>query len=323
MRNAGLTELDAVLAVARQRSFRAAATELGMSTSALSQAVAALEARIGVRLFNRTTRSVALSEAGEQFVAQVAPALSTIRTAMEQAANRGDTPTGTLRINTSAGAARQVMGPIVLEYLRRFPEMQVDIVTEGRMVDIVAGGFDAGIRLAESVPQDMIAVPFGPTQRFAVVGAPAYFAQAPQRPLPKTPADLQQHRCIRSRMPSGAMYRWEFARRGESIAVDVAGPITLDEPGLMLDAARDGVGLAYLTEWNVAEDLAAGRLLRVLEDWTPAFAGLCLYYPGRRHVPAGLRAMVELIRETGAASTAARGNHTHTPQRTATTPRPR
>ncbi len=310
MRNAGLTELDAVLAVARQRSVRAAATELGMSTSALSQAVAALEARVGVRLFNRTTRSVSLSEAGEQFVAQVAPALTTIRTAMEQAANRGGTPTGRLRINTSAGAARQVMGPIVLEYLRRYPDMQVDIVTEGRMVDIVAGGFDAGIRLAETVPQDMIAVPFGPTQRFAVVGAPAYFAQEPQRALPRTPADLQQHRCIRSRMPSGAIYRWEFARRGESIAVDVAGAITLDEPGLMLDAVRAGMGLAYLTEWNVAEDLAAGRLLRVLEDWTPPFPGLCLYYPGRRHVPAGLRAMIELIREKSAESTRPAGRTT-------------
>jgi len=313
MRNAGLTELDAALAVARQRSFRAAATELGMSTSALSQAVAALEARVGVRLFNRTTRSVSLSEAGEQFVAQVAPALSTIRSAMEQATNRGSTPTGTLRINTSAGAARQIMAPIVLEYLRRYPDMQVDIVTEGRMVDIVAGGFDAGIRLAESVPQDMVAVPFGPTQRFTVVGAPGYFAQHPGLPRPRTPADLQQHRCIRSRLPSGAIYRWEFARHGESIAVDVAGPVTLDEPGLMLEAARAGVGLAYLSEWNVAQDLAAGRLLRVLEDWTPPFAGLCLYYPSRRHVPAGLRALVDLIGETRAAlapptAPTARGN---------------
>lgn len=297
MRKTGLTELEAVLAVAREHSFRAAATALGMSTSALSQTVAALEARIGVRLFNRTTRSVALSEAGEQFVAQVAPALATIHTAMEQATNRRGTPTGTLRINTSAGAARQIMAPIVLDYLRRYPEMQLDIVTEGRMVDIVAGGFDAGIRLAESVPQDMVAVPFGPPQRFAVVGAPAYFAQHKRLSRPRTPADLQQHRCIRSRMPSGAMYRWEFARRGESIALDVAGPITLDEPGLMLDAARAGVGLAYLSEWNVAEDLATGRLLRVLDDWTPPFPGLCLYYPGRRHVPAGLRALVDLIRE--------------------------
>ncbi|SDP39379.1 DNA-binding transcriptional regulator, LysR family [Rhodoferax sp. OV413] len=294
MRSSGLTELEAVLAVARHRSFRAAATELAMSSSALSQTVAALEARIGVRLFHRTTRSVSLSEAGEQFVAEVGPALSAIRGALEQASSHRDTPAGTLRINTSVGAARQVMAPIVLEYLRRYPDMQVDIVTEGRLVDIVVDGFDAGIRLAETVPQDMVAVPFGPSQRFAVVGTPAYLAA---HPAPRTPADLATHRCVRSRMPSGAIYRWEFARHGESQQVDVQGPLTLDEPNLMLEAALAGVGLAYLTEWNVAPYLADGRLQRVLQDWTPPFAGLCLYYPSRRHLPAGLRALVALIRE--------------------------
>jgi DNA-binding transcriptional LysR family regulator len=294
MRTSGLTELEAVLAVARQRSFRAAATELGMSTSALSHTVAALETRLGVRLFNRTTRSVSLSEAGEQFVAGVAPALSAIRDAIEQASSRRHTPAGTLRINTSAGAARQVLTPLILEYLRRYPEMKVDIVTEGRLVDIVVDGFDAGIRLAESVPQDMIAVPLGSSQRMVVVGAPAYFAKhAP----PRTPADLAAHQCIRSRMANRAIWRWEFERRGESVSVDVQGPLTLDESTLMLEAARAGVGLAYLSEWNVADDLAAGRLRSVLEDWTPPFDGMCLYYPGRRHVPAGLRALIELIRE--------------------------
>jgi DNA-binding transcriptional LysR family regulator len=290
----GLTELEAVLAVARRRSFRAAATELGMSTSALSHTVAALEARIGVRLFNRTTRSVALSEAGEQFVSGVAPALSAIRGALEQASSHGGTPRGTLRINTSAGAARQLMTPVVLEYLRRYPEMQVDLVTEGRLVDIVLEGFDAGIRLAEIVPQDMIAVPFGPRQCFAVVGSPAYFRK---REKPRVPADLLKHRCIRSRLASGGLYHWEFERRGEAVTIDVKGPLTLDEPTLMLEAALAGMGLTYLSEWQVAPHLAAGRLLRVLEDWTPPFDGLCLYYPGRRHVPAGLRAMIELIRE--------------------------
>jgi len=256
--------------------------------------VAALEARIGARLFNRTTRSVALSEAGEQFVAGVAPALMAIRGAMDQASSHGGTPRGTLRINTSAGAARQVMAPVVLEYLGRYPEMQIDIVTEGRLVDIVVDGFDAGIRLAEIVPQDMIAVPFGPLQRFAVVGSPAYFRK---RQLPRVPTDLFAHRCIRARMASGAIYHWEFERRGETVKVDVPGPLTLDEPTLMLEAALAGVGITYLSEWNAAPHLAAGRLVRVLEDWTPPFDGLCLYYPGRRHVPAGLRALIELIRE--------------------------
>ena len=173
MKTSGLGELEAVLAVARHRNFRAAATELGVSTSALSHAVAGLESRIGVRLFNRTTRSVSLSEAGAQFVDSVAPALSAIRVAIEQAGSLRDTVSGVLRINTSTGAARQVM-PLLIEFLQRYPEIRLDIVTEGRLIDIVADGFDAGIRLAETVPQDMIAVPFGDTQRFAVVGSPAY-----------------------------------------------------------------------------------------------------------------------------------------------------
>ncbi len=293
MKTSGLTELEAVLAVARRRSFRAAADELSVSTSALSHAVAALEARIGVRLFNRTTRSVSLSEAGAQFVQTVAPALATIQTALDQAGSFRDTPSGTLRINTSAGAARQVM-PVFIAFLQRYPEMKLDIVTEGRLVDIVVEGFDAGIRLIDTVPQDMIAVPFGESQRFALVGSPEYFAR--HKP-PRTPADLARHRCIRSRMPSGMIYQWEFERRGEVVRVDGEGALTLDEPNLMLAAARAGLGLAYLTEWNVNADLEAGTLVRVLEDWTPALDGLCLYYPGRRHVPAGLRVLIETIRE--------------------------
>lgn len=296
MKTSGLNELEAVLAVARHRNFRAAANEMSVSTSALSHAVAALEARIGVRLFNRTTRSVALTEAGAQFVDSVAPALSTIRDAIEQAGSFRDTPSGTLRINTSAGAIRQVM-PVFIAFLKRYPEMKLDIVTEGRLIDIVVEGFDAGIRLAEIVPQDMIAVPFGDRQRFAVVGSPAYFSQ--HKP-PRSPADLNAHRCIRSRMPSGSIYQWEFERHGETVRIDGDGALTLDNPELMLEAARAGLGLTYLTEWNVDADLAAGTLVRVLEDWTPPLDGLCLYYPGRRHVPAGLRALIEMIRESAA-----------------------
>ncbi|WNC93242.1 LysR family transcriptional regulator [Paraburkholderia sp. FT54] len=293
MKTSGLGELEAVLAVARHRSFRAAATELGVSTSALSHAVAALEARIGVRLFNRTTRSVALSEAGAQFVDSVAPALSTIRVAIEQAGSFRDTLSGTLRINASAGAARQAM-PLFIAFLQRYPEMKLDLVTEGKLIDIVVEGFDAGIRLAETVPRDMIAVPFGDKQRFAVVGSPAYFAQ--HKP-PRTPADLLAHRCIRTRMPSGAIYHWEFERHGETVRIDGNGALLLDEPSLMLEAARAGLGVTYLTEWNVAADLRAGTLVRVLEDWTPPLDGLCLYYPSRRHAPAGLRALIDMIRE--------------------------
>lgn len=285
--------MEAVLAVARHRSFRAAAAELDVSTSALSHAVSALESRIGARLFNRTTRSVALSEAGAQFVESISPAMSTIREAMEQAGSHAGIPAGTLRINTAVGAAKQAM-PLFVEYMRRYPQMNVDIVTEGKLIDIVVEGFDAGIRLHDSVPQDMIAIPLGLPLRLLVMGSPEYFSR---HPVPQTPTDLLKHRCIRLRLPSGRIYHWEFERHGETHAVDVQGVLTLDESTLVLEAARAGLGLVYATQWNAAADLAAGRLVSVLEDWTPPFDGLSLYYPGRRHVPAGLRALIELIRE--------------------------
>lgn len=292
----GLTELEAVLAVARHGSFRGAAAALEMSTSALSQSVAALETRIGTRLFHRTTRSVRLTEAGERFVAEVGPALAEIRSAIERVSDTGEAPTGTLRINTSTGAARWVMRPYLIPYLLRYPGVHLDLVTEDRLIDIVREGFDAGFRTLDTVPGDMIAVPLGPPVRFAVVGSPAYFASHGR---PRSPLDLPGHACIRARMPAGHIYHWEFERHGEALEVDVKGTLTLDEPQLMLEAARAGLGLTYLTELNVAEDIAAGRLERVLEEWTPPFERLCLYYPGRRHVPAPLRALVELIRDTG------------------------
>ncbi|MEJ0066471.1 MAG: LysR substrate-binding domain-containing protein [Caulobacteraceae bacterium] len=293
MSRASLVELDAVIAVARRGAFRAAALELGMSTSALSHAVAGLEARLGVRLFNRTTRSVSLTEAGEQFVAEVSPALVQIRDAMDAVNVHRDTPSGTLRLNAAVGAARIILTPLILEYLRRYPEMSVDLVTEGRLIDIVGEGFDAGIRIAEAVPRDMIAVPIGGPARSVIVGSAAYFAG---RSLPRTPADLLQHQCIRARMASGALYRWEFERRGEAVEIDVKGALTLDEADLMLEAVRAGVGIGYLAEWAVADDIAAGHLIQALDDWTPSYPGLCLYYPGRRHVPAGLRAFIEMVR---------------------------
>jgi DNA-binding transcriptional LysR family regulator len=289
-----MVELHAVVAVARRGSFRAAAVELGMSPTALSHAVNGLEGRLGVRLFNRTTRSVSLSEAGEQFIARVAPALSEIRDAMEGVNNLRDKPAGTLRINSSVGAARQILLSVVLEYLHRYPDMRVDLVTEGRLIDIIADGFDAGIRTRDVVPGDMIAVPFGADQRFAVVGSPAYFED---NPPPRTPGDLARHRCIRARWPSGGIYRWEFAQRSETLSVDVPGVLTLDESSLMRAAVLAGAGLAYLRRVWIAQDIAAGRLVSVLDEWMPSEPGLCLYYPGRRNVPASLRAFIDVIRE--------------------------
>jgi len=289
-----IIELEAVVAVSKRRNFRAAASELGLSATALSQAVAELEARLGVRLFNRTTRSVSPTAAGEQFAAEVEPALAAIRNSIEGVNQHRTSPIGVLRLNVSAGGARQILAPIVFEFMRRYPEMSVDIVTNDRLVDIVKDGFDAGIRLAEHLPGDMIAVPLGPDQRLIVVGSPKYFKIREQ---PQHPADLEAHQCIRRRLASGSIYRWEFERRGKKVEIDVPGRISLDDTGLMQEAAVAGLGLSYISAWQAAPDIRAGRLIQTLDEWTPSFPGLCLYYPGRRHVPSGLRALIELIRE--------------------------
>jgi DNA-binding transcriptional LysR family regulator len=293
---AGFVELSAAIAVATKLNFRAAAAELGMSASGLSHSIAALEARLGVRLFHRTTRSVSLSEAGEAFLARVQPALREITAAMTVANDHRDKPAGTLRINTSEGAAKQVLAPVIAEFLRRYPDMQIDIVTEGRFVDIVADGFDAGIRIAEAVPLDMIAVPIGaPDQRQAVVASPDYLRD---RKRPKVPADLKHHQCIRTRLPSGKLYGWEFARLGQAAMINVTGALTVDNHNLMVQAALEGLGVAYLNDWFVREDISAGRLIRLLEDWTQPYPGLRFYYSSHRHAPAGLRAFVDLLRES-------------------------
>lgn len=297
-RTAALAELRGVVAVAEHRSFRRAAGALGVSASALSHAVAGLEQRLGVRLFHRTTRSVSLSEAGARFVERIGPALREIGDAIETVNDFRDTPRGTLRINTAEVAAEHLLAPVVLPFLARYPDMQIDLVTDGRLVDIVAGGFDAGIRLAEAVPRDMIAIPCSPPLRFRVVGAPGYFAR---RPAPRTPADLHDHVCIRRRLPSGALLGWEFERGGEVITVDVSGPLLLDSSDLSVSAALRGAGLAWVNEWNAQPYLADGRLISALDDWSPPFPGLCLYYPAQRHLSAGLRAFVDVIRASGVA----------------------
>ncbi|HWL85694.1 MAG TPA: LysR family transcriptional regulator [Polyangiaceae bacterium] len=299
MHRTGLVEFEAVLAVARRRSFRAAAVELDMSTSALSNAVAGLEARLGVRLFHRTTRSVSLTEAGHEFLAQVGPAVAQIQSAMTAVNDHRSTPSGTIRINSSLGGARMIFRPLVLEFLRRYPAITVDLVTEGRMVDIVAEGFDVGIRPNELVPRDMIRVPIGSNLRMAVVGSADYFAR---NSPPRSPVDLSAHQCVRSRLPSGAPSPWEFIAQGELQTVEVPGNLILDAPILMQEAALRGLGLAQIAEWYIHEDVASGRLVRVLDDWMTPFPGLCLYYSGRRHIPAALRAFIDLIHEVNGAT---------------------
>lgn len=297
MKQPDLNDLDAVIAIARKGSFRAAALHLNMSTTALSNAIGKLEASLGVRLFNRTTRSVALTDAGRLFVEQVGPALQDIHGALETVRSQQTTPSGTLRINAFATAAREILSPLVLEFLRRNPQVHVDLVTEGRLVDIVAEGFDLGVRVADLVPSDMIAISLGRPQRFAVVGSPAYFETHDR---PRVPPDLLDHPCIRVRLPNGALYRWQFERDGELVPIEVDGPITLDEAGLARTAVLEGLGLGYFMEQDVRPDIEAGRLVRVLDDWTPVRAGLCLYYPGRRNSSAAFRAFIGLAREFAA-----------------------
>lgn len=304
MKKISLFELHMIEQVAQLGGFRTAATELDMSPSALSHAVTKLEEKLGVRLFNRTTRSVTLSAAGDQFLTRMKPALQEIQLAMEEASNRRTTLSGTLRLNTSERAAQELLQPIIIKYLRRYPQMQIDLITDGRLIDIVADGFDAGFRLAEAVPQDMVSIPLGKDIRMLVVCSPDYLQQySEKKDVPResavlqTPQDLLSHACIRYRFTSGKLYRWEFERGGQQLILDVHGPLTLDSQQLMTEAALQGVGIAYIYEGYVREYLADGRLVQLLADWTPSYAGLCLYYPRQRHVTAALRAFIDLVKE--------------------------
>ncbi|MGF7162581.1 DNA-binding transcriptional LysR family regulator [Rhodoligotrophos appendicifer] len=302
MAHQSLTELDSVIAIARRGSFRAAAIDLGISTTALSNAIGKLERQLGVRLFNRTTRSVSLTDAGRHFVGKVGPALQDIHEAMEAARSQQATPSGVLRINGFATAAREILSPLILEFLRRYPQVHVDLVTEGRLVDIVADGFDLGIRTADLVPSDMIAVHLGRRRRYAVVASPSYFQKHPH---PRVPPDLSAHACMRVRLPNGALFRWQFEKEGQSVQIDVEGPITLDEASLARIAVLEGVGIGFFMESDIREDIAGGRLVRVLEDWTPPLAPLSLYYPSRRNPSAALKAFISLARDFATSRVAA------------------
>lgn len=289
----GLNEFEAALAVARRASFRQAAIELSISTTALSNTIAKLEANLGTRLFNRTTRSVSLTEAGKMYVDRVGPALQNLRGALETVRSHSAGPTGVLRINAFASAAREALLPLVLEFLRHHPQVHIDLVTEGRLVDIVSEGFDLGVRSAHLVPSDMIAIRLGRPQRYAVVGSPAYFDTYDR---PSSPADLLLHNCLRIRLPNGAIYPWHFERDGEVARVDVSGQLTLDEANLAKTVVQQGVGLGFFMEQDVYREIETGEFERVLEDWTPPRDTLCLYYPNRRNPSAALKAFTALAR---------------------------
>ncbi len=292
---ASLTDLQAFAAVARLRSFRQAASELGVSPSALSHALRGLETRLGVRLLNRTTRSVAPTEAGERLLSRLSPALQDIHGALDEINAFRDSPLGTLRINAPHAACELVLAPLVARFIYTHPGMRVELVADNAFVDIVATGFDAGARFGESLQQDMVALPRGPAQRFVVVASPDYLAA---HGTPRCPRELQQHRCIRIRFTNGGFYRWRFARGNEQLEIEVDGPLAVAEMSLMIDAAERGLGLAYVFAQYAAAPVAAGRLVTVLDDWCPEIPGFYLYYPSRKLMPAGLKAFVDLLRST-------------------------
>lgn len=294
---ADLNDLQAFMAVARAGGFREGARATAGSASALSEAIRRLETQLGVRLFNRTTRSVALTEAGASLLARLGPALGEVEAALDVVNGFRDRPAGTLRLNVPISASRLVLPRIVPGFLAAYPAIRLEVIAEENFIDLLVAGCDAGIRYDERLEQDMIAVPIGPrTQRFTTSAAPSYLARHGR---PRHPRDLLGHACVRGRFPSGVMTPWEFERDGEVVRVDTTGPLVVSIGGgvdLAIDAAIAGVGILWLFEDWVRPHFESGVLEPVLEPWWQDFSGPFLYYPGRRLVPAPLRAFIDYIK---------------------------
>lgn len=297
MNRTQLSQLAVLSAVAAHGSFRGAAKELGIAPSAVSHAVGSLEASLGVRLLARTTRSVAATEEGKRLLERLRPALDDIAEALQRAAEARDRPAGKLRITAPRFAADLILAPRLGDFLGRYPDIVLEIANEDGFTNIVEEGYDAGIRLGESLEADMVAVKVGPELKSAVVAAPSYFERF-QRPW--HPRDLAGHRCIRRRFSNGTIYRWEFEKEGEELTVSVNGPLILGEDRPIIEAAIGGAGLlAYLFEPRVSGYVAEGKLVRVLEDWCAPYAGPFLYYPTRRLMRPALRAFIDFFRHSG------------------------
>lgn len=294
MRREELADLTSFLAVAEERSFTRAAAKLGVSQSALSHTVRRLETRLGVRLLTRTTRSVAPTEAGERLVETLRPALDEIDARLSALSALRDKPAGTIRINTSQGAAETILWPALERLLPEYPDIKVELAIDASFADIVAERYDAGVRLGEQVARDMISVRIGPDLRMAVVAAPGYLAS---HDAPRTPHDLAHHNCINLRLATlGGLYAWEFEKDGRELRVRVEGQLVFNTAPLVAQAARAGFGLACLPEDHVLVDIAAGSLVRVLGDWCPPFAGYHLYYPSRRQTTPAFALVVAALR---------------------------
>jgi DNA-binding transcriptional LysR family regulator len=289
-----LADYSYFLAIARHRSFRRAGLDLGVSASALSHALKGLEARIGLRLLNRTNRSVTLTSAGEELQAAISGPFDQIEQAVDRLNRFRDAPTGRIRINVPSDAASLLIGPVLPTFVSRYPDVELDVAVSNHFVDVVDGGFDAGIRYGGTVPEDMIAQRLSADIRWVVVGSVDYLAQNGQ---PDHPDDLAVHRCLRFRLGDDSIYRWEFERGAEEVAVSVPGSLTFDDSRVIMEALIGGAGLMYAPEPLVAPLLAAGTIRLVLEDWASFGPAFHAYYSSRRQLPTGLRLLIDLVRE--------------------------
>ncbi|MBA8840913.1 LysR family transcriptional regulator [Ochrobactrum sp. RH2CCR150] len=294
MSQPSLNDLTAFVAVATHRSFRRAADEIGTAPSTLSHAMRALEERMGVRLLNRTTRSVSPTEAGFLLLDRLQPALASLDDALDSVAGFRGNVAGTVRINAPRLVAGFLVREILPQMAERHPDVTLDIVVDGRLIDIVSRGFDAGVRLFESIPKDMITVPLGHPLAFVCVASPAYLDRFGE---PETPDELQRHHCVGHRMPSGKLYGWEFERGGQELVISTSGPVVLDDEELMVDAAIKGLGIGYVADWAAEPALFDGRLRKVLARWMHTPEDVAIYYPGHRAVPLALRAFLDVVKE--------------------------
>lgn len=294
VRQGALDGVEAFLSVAQHRSFRRAAAELGVTPSAISQAVRVLEARIGAVLFIRTTRSVGLTEAGERFLSRAKPAFEELVAASGVARELGQRPTGLLRLSVPRAAVPILLEPLIASFCAAYPEIEVEIAASETLVDLAAEGFDAGVRMGQFLDADMVAVPLSPPFHFVVVGSPTYFKS---RKRPKVLDDLRQHACLRWRRSNGALAPWTFNDDGRTIEIAVSGPLIANDFPTMLGAAMEGVGLAQLPEPVVAEGLRTKRLVQVLERYAPVMPGVFLYYPSRRQIMPKLRAFIDHVKD--------------------------
>jgi len=292
MHRGDLADLTAFVAVADELNFRAAATRVGVTPSALSHAMRHLEQRLGIRLLHRTTRSVALTDSGRRLLERLRPAIAQITGALEDLDQERSRPFGRLRIHASAGAAAAVIAPVWDSFLATYPDVHLEIGVDEGPVDVVGEGFDAAIGIRDQAAADMVAVRVTSPMQVAVVGAPSYFAR---RSLPRTPDDLALHSCVQYRW-GDSMFAWSFQRKGKTRRISVRGPVTVNSSALAVRAAIDGLGIVYTIEARVEPFVQSGQLVRVLEDWSPSYEGYFLYYPGRRQVPAALRALIDMIR---------------------------